>query len=77
VVVSPDNAVEVVANVSDLLSNFSVGEQRPDNFILVTEIYEEIGGLIDEDQFNATVNVSGVLKQIELDHYVEINDNCL
>ena len=56
--VTADNAGSVVENVSVLLVNFSVSEQREDNFMLITDIYDNIGLLIRDNEFNATSNVS-------------------
>ena len=48
----------MVANISELLTDFTVEEQRQDNFGLVAEVYEDIGDLINEYRFSVTVNVS-------------------
>ena len=65
--VTVDNADNVVQNVSVLLSNFSISEQREDNFVLIADIYENIGLLITNDEFNVTNNVSKLVL-ILIDH---------
>ena len=56
--VTAEAAEMIISSVSEIISDFVPADQDEDNLNIVANVYEQVGGLINEGRLDASENVS-------------------